>query len=113
LIHLIANEHTATNAERHETELQYVKQSASQVKAILSQITDKSIAKKVESVYDLLHSSPVKSDSSVCSLEEEIIREISNLDRVARQNDLAQTATLADKIYQLADKRNRQLKLLN
>ena len=113
LAYLIANEHTADKVERHEAELQYVKQSSAQLKAILQQITDKPTAKKVEQVYDLLHSSQVKSDNSVRLLEEEIINEINNLDRAVEQNDWEQTATLADKIYKLADKRNRQLKLLN
>jgi len=113
LAYMIADEHTADKVEQHENELQYVKQSSAQLKTILQQITDKPTAKKVEQVYDLLHSSQVKSDSSVHPLEMEIISEINHLDRAVEQNDLKQIATLADKIYKLADKRNLQLKLLN
>jgi len=113
LVYLIADEHTAASVERHETELQYVKQSSAQLKAILQQITDKPTAKKVEQVYDLIHSSPVKSDSSVRSLEKEIISEINNLDHIVEQNNLEQISTHAYKISKLAEKRNRELKLLN
>ena len=113
LVYLIANEHTADNVERHEAELQYVKQSSAQLKTILQQITDKPTAKKVEQVYDLIHSSQVKSDSSVHSLEKEIVSEINNLDNAVERNNLEQIATLADKIYKLAEKRNSRLKLLN
>ena len=113
LSHLIANEHTAESVERHAVEIQYVKESASQVNSILKHIDDRTLAKKVEQVYDLLHSSQVKSDSSVRSLEGEIISEINNLERIVERNDLEQAATLADKIFKLAEKRNRQLKLLN
>ena len=113
LAHLIADEHTAAKVERHEAELQYVKQSSAQLKAILQQITDKPTAKKVEQVYDLIHSSQVKSDKSIHLLEKEIISEINKLDSATEQNHLEQIAVLADKIYKLADKRNRQLKLLN
>ena len=112
-IYLIANEHTAESVEKRETELQFVKQSSVQVKAILEQITDKLTAKKVEQLYDLLHGSQVKSHSGIHPLEKEILREIRNLDRSADSNDLTQISTLADKIIKLTEKRNRELKLLN
>jgi len=113
LIHLIANEHTAANVEQRETELQYVKQSSARVKAILQKITDKFAVQKVEQLYDLLHSSQVKSNNNVQLLEKEIFREIHNLEFVADSNDLEQIITIADKIYMLAEKRNQELKLLN
>ena len=113
LILLIANEHTADSVERREAELQYVKQSSSKLKAILQQIADKPTAKKVEKVYDLIYSSPVRSDSSIHSLEREIISEINNLEYAVERTNLEQIATLADRIHKLAEKRNSQLKLLN
>ena len=113
LTYMIADEHTAASVEKREAELQYVKQSSAQLKVILQQITDKVAAKKVEQVYDLIHSSQVKSDSSVRPLEEEIISEIDSLDRATERNNLEQITVLAGKIYKLADKRNHQLKLLN
>ena len=113
LILLIANEHTADSVERREAELQYVKQSSAQLNTILQQITDKPTAKKVEKVYDLIYSSPVRSDSSIHSLEREIISEINNLEYAVERTNLEQIATLADRIHKLAEKRNSQLKLLN
>jgi len=113
IIYLIANKHTSESVERHETELQFVKHSSAKVKAILQQITDQPIAKKVEQLYDLLNSSQVKSNSSVHPLEEEILHEINNLDNNTKSNDLETIITLADKIYKLTEKRNRELKLLN
>jgi len=113
LIYLIANEHTTESAEKRETELQFVKQSSAQVKAILEQITDKPTAKKVEQLYDLLHSSQVKSHSNVRLLEKEILSEIRNLISTADSNNLTQVSTLTDKISKLTEKRNRELKLLN
>jgi len=113
LVYLIADEHTAKSVEQHEAELQYVKQSSSQLKTILQQIADKSTAKKVEQVYDLIHSSQVKSDSSVRSLEEEIINEINNLDHAVEQSNLEQAYILAEQIHKSALKRNNLLKLIN
>jgi hypothetical protein len=111
LIYLIANEHTAAGAERHETELQYV-QSSAMLQSVLGRISEKTAAKKVERLYDLIHSSPVKSSGNVRSLEEQIIREIKWLNNIG-QNETEQIAATADKIYQLAEERNRKLKISN
>jgi len=111
LILLIANEHTADNVERREAELQYVKQSSSQLNTILQQITDKPTVKKVEKIYDLIYSSPSRSNANVHSLEQEVISEIERLASVVNQNDMEQIVSIADKIYRLADERNRQLKI--
>jgi hypothetical protein len=112
LVHLIANEHTAVSSERHEIELQYVKQSSAMLQSVLGRISDKPAAKKVERLYDLIHSSPVKSTDNVHSLEEQIISEIRRLNNIG-QNETEQIVTTADKIYQLAEERNRQLKISN
>jgi hypothetical protein len=109
IVNMLANEHTANNVERREIELKYVKQSASHVKSILQQITDKPTAKKVERLYDTIHASPVKSSPDVQMLEKEIISEINYLDQAARENNLAQVDELATKLTRLAEERNRKL----
>ena len=113
LIHLIANEHTADSAERREIELQYIKESSAKIHSILQQITDHDTAKKVERVYDLLHSSPTKSNADVRELEEQVISEIERLASVVSQNETEQMISIADKIYRLAEERNNKLKFLN
>jgi hypothetical protein len=113
LMHLIANEHTAANVERHEAELLYVKESSAKLQSVMSQITDKATAKKVERIYDLIHSSPVKSNTSVRSLEQQIISEIDNLRNAVANSETESIISLSDKIYRLAEERNIQLKLYN
>jgi hypothetical protein len=113
LVYLIANEHTADNAERREAELQYVKESSAKLQYILQQITDKVAAKKVEQVYDLVHSSPTKSNADIRSLEQQIIGEIEQLISVVCQKETEQIVSIADKVYRLAEERNNKLKLLN
>ena len=113
LIHLIANEHTADISERHEAELQYVKESSAKLHSVLQQIKDRAIAKKVERAYDLIHSSPVRSNADVRSLENQVISEIERLGSVVSQNETEQIVSITDKIYRLADERNRQLKTAN
>lgn len=113
LSHLIANEHTANSVERREVELQYVKESASRIQSILRQITDRAANKKVQMLYDLIHSSPVKSHYDVYPVEQEVINEIETLIRTVKQNDIEKIVIITDKIYNLAEKRNNKLKFLN
>jgi len=113
LMYLIANEHTADNTERREAELQYVKLSSAKLQSLMQQISDRDIAKKVERVYDLIHSSPAKSNPDVRSLEEEVINEIERLGSLVSQNEMEQIVSIADKICRLAEERNRQVKTNN
>jgi len=113
LVYLIVNERTANNAKQCETDLLYVKECATKVHSILQQITDKAVAKKIEQVYDLLHCSPAKSNTDVRLLEQQVISEIERLESVVSQNKTEQIALIADKIYRLADERNKQLKNSN
>ena len=110
LANLLVNEHTADNVERHEDELQYVKKSSAKLQFVMQQITDRATVKKVEHVYDLIRSSPARSNAAVRSLERQVINEI---ERLADQNETEQIVSIADKIYRLADERNRQLKTNN
>jgi len=113
LVYLIANEHTANSTGQRDAELQYVKESSAKLHSVLQQITDHDAAKKVERVYDLIHSSPVKSNANVYSLEQQVINEIERLESVVNQNDTQQIFSIAEKIYRFADERNRQLKINN
>ncbi len=113
LTNLISNEHTADNIERHEVELKYVKESSSRLDALLKQISDNAIRKKVEKAYDLIHSSQVKSSHNVKSIEQDVISEIDNLEKALKQNNFVNIQLIVDKICNLANDRNRQLKLLN
>jgi hypothetical protein len=111
--HLIANEHTAESTERREVELQYVKVSSARLQSALQQITDKTILKKTERVYDLIHSSPIRSNIGIRSLEQQVISEIEQLENAVNKNETEQVGLIADKIYRLAEERNRQLKINN
>ena len=110
---MIADEHTAKSVEKHEAELIYVKESCSMLKAIMSDISDKQLYRKVEKAYDLIQSSPVKSATNVLSLESQVISEIDNLGLAVRNDDATAISASADKIVRLANERNRFLRLSN
>lgn len=103
---MIADEHTAKSVEKHEAELIYVKESCSMLKAIMSDISDKQLYRKIEKAYDLIQSSPVKSATNVLSIESQIISEIDNLGLAVRNGDATAISASADKIARLANERN-------
>jgi hypothetical protein len=113
IINLIANEHTAYNIERHEVELKYVKESSSRLDDLLKQISDNAIRKKVEKAYDLIHSSQVKSSNNLKALEQDVFNEIDNLEKALQKNNFENIQMIVDNICNLANERNRQLKLIN
>ena len=111
--HIIANEYTADNIERHELELQYVKNCSAQLKGIMNQVEDKNIKKKVEKAYDTLHSSPVRSNNTARDYELTVMDLIEVLEQNIERNDLIAASTTLDKILKNADERNRRVRLGN
>lgn len=111
--HMIANEHTADSIERHEMELQYVKECSVRLKGIMGQVEDKNIKKKVEKAYDKLHSSQVKSSNAARDYELTVMDLIDVLEQNINRNDLVAASTTLDKILRNADERNRRVRLNN
>ena len=110
---MIADEHTAKSVEKHKAELIYVKESCSMLKAIMSDISDEQLYRKIEKAYDLIQSSPVKSATNVLNIESQVISEIDNLGLAVRNGDATAISASADKIARLANERNRLLRLSN
>lgn len=113
LSHMIANESTADSIKQHEMELQYVKDAASKLKGIMDSIEDKKLYKKVEKLYDLLHSSPAKSNKSVRDYELNVLELIDALEGSINRSDIKAAETIISKIEHNANERNRYLKYKN
>lgn len=111
--HMIANESTADSIERHEMELRYVRDASSKLKGIMDSISDKQLRKKVEKLYDLLHSSPAKSNNSVRDYELTVLELIDVLEGNIDRNDTPAAETTISKIERNASERNRRLKYGN
>lgn len=111
--HLIANESTADSIERHEDEVAYIKQSAARVKPLIGKMSNKKANKEIEKLYDLLHSSPTRSSSTVRSLELSIIDKIGELeDSISSENEDEVVAKVGN-IISLVEDRNRKIRLSN
>ena len=111
--HMIANESTAGSIKRHEMELRYVRDASSKLKGIMDSISDKQLRKKVEKLYDLLHSSPAKSNNSVRDYELTVLELIDALEGSIDRNDIQAAETIISKIERNANERNRYLKYRN
>lgn len=113
LSHMIANENTADSVERHEMELRYIKDCSARILPLVDMISDKKTKKKVETVYDMIHGSPVKSNHSVRQIELDVMDQIDALEAAVNSADNDKIASTCNKITRLADERNRQLKYNN
>lgn len=111
--HLIANESTADSVEQHEDEVAYIKTAASRVKALVGKVKDKKANKEIEKAYDLLHSSPTKSTSTVRHLESSVMNQISDLEDAVQSGKTDLIISIAGEIISTMEERNRKLRLSN
>ena len=107
---MIANEHTAESVERHEMELRYVKDASAHLKSIMDSVSDKAMRKKIERLYDLLHSSPAKSHRTVRDYELTVLDLIDALENDLSRGDIPAANATISKIERNASERNRRLK---
>ena len=111
--HMIANEHTADSIERHEMELQYVKESSAKIKGIMGSVEDRKLKKQIEKAYDLIHGSQTKSNNAARDYELTVMDLLEVLEQNIKRNDLVAASTTLDKIIKNAEERNRRVPLGN
>ena len=70
---------------------------------------NQAIYKKVEKVYDFIHSSPIKSNNQVMEYEIEVFRLVSMLDKCVDNNNMSEIDKTIDEIMKNAGARNRML----
>lgn len=110
LVNMIANEHTAENVERHENEVIFIEGCSSRVKHLLGKLSDKRANKELEKLYDLLHSSPAKSNDSVKKIEIDVSNRICELENLIRIKDITNVIDICENIISLVEERNSILK---
>lgn len=113
LSHLIANEDTADKVEKHENEAAFIKQASMQIKALVGKSDSKKANKEIEKTFDLLHSSPSKSNNAVAPLESAILRTVAELEGTVSSKDEDAIISKAREIISLAEARNSELKKSN
>ena len=111
LANLIANESTADSERRHDEEVSYIKTASLRVKSLMNKSDNKKINKEVEKIYDLLHSSPVKSVPDVYTLETAIINKISELEQAVFSNEDDNIKRITRDITRDVEERNKVIKM--
>jgi len=96
----------------HEAEMKYIDKASSGLENLSIMIDDKNLLKKVNKAYDIISASPVHSDESVKSIENEVLTIIDEMNEMFL-TDKNNTYNLIDKIIYLANKRNAILRKLN
>lgn len=113
LVNMLHNEHTADNEQRRAVEISFIKTASSKVKFLMGCTSDVVLKAKIESVYDLLHSSPSKSNLSVKELENSVMMMIGELGMILEENNLEEANKLVRKIQYAMEERNRIVALSN
>lgn len=110
IIDTLVNGHTLEQQRIHEMELDYVRDGSRKLGALMQSGLDRDAQRQVEYLYDLIHSSPVKSDPSVYGYEQKVIILINALEDDIASGDINSiNATIAG-IKKNADERNNILK---
>jgi len=110
---MIANEHTAETEEKRQYQIDYVKNTTAEISSILNIIDNTEVKKKLEKVYDVLNTSPVKSHPDLLSIESQIIASIPNLKKAVSDNNKEAIVSQADTMLTMVNERNRHLRLLH
>lgn len=107
---IIANESTADKAAQHEAEAAYIMQAAAAVKPLIGKMNSEAANKKVEHLYNVLHSSPTKSSTMVQTLEADIERKIALLRKAATDGCENEIIAISEEATALIEERNEVLK---
>ena len=110
---LIANERTADAEEKKHNEVLYIKNASTKLKLIIDKVNDGNAKKKVEKVYDVVTSSPVKSHPDLTQTENSILQSINELENAISINDNNKIISLADSLLSAVNERNMHLKNYN
>lgn len=110
LSNLLSSEHTADSIERHEQEVNYIKQASARIKLMLDKLDDPKVNREIESVYDALHASPVRSVAAASRTESEIVRRIASLELAIRAKDTESSVTLCAELREQINERNTIIK---
>ena len=113
LLNLLYDEHTANAEQRRAVEINFIKTASSKAKILMDSTSDAMLKNKLEKVYDMIHTSPSKSYTSVKELENNVIMMLGELGMVLEENNVDEANKLIRKIQYTMEERNRIVALSN
>ena len=108
---MMGNSKTAESMERHASERQFIAGAAAQLSIIRNSVTDPVLKKQIESVYDLIRSSPQRSSASVAENENAVMQQISALQTAVTAQDADGIRAALTAIRQQTELRNSFLNI--
>ncbi len=111
LIQMMGNNSTAQSMQRHQTERQFIAGASAQLGIIRNSVSDPAIRKQIESVYDLIRSSPQRSSASVAVNENAVMEQISALQAAVSAQDPEKIRAAVSSIRQQTELRNSFLNM--
>lgn len=101
-----ANIKTSTSEVNRNVEIVFIKSASSKLDITRMGISDVTLRRKLDNLYDLLSSSPVKSHPDVKLIEEEIISDIHMLSSLVRDGEYEKATDTISQIQNLILERN-------
>lgn len=107
---LLMNDTIAKKQAVHDAQNSFIKTISSTLKYIESIAADQKLKDKINDVYTIAHTSPIKTSESVKVQEDEIVGLLSEVEGKVEAKDDAATLELLEKVVKLLNKRNFVLK---
>ncbi|MCL2264704.1 MAG: hypothetical protein FWC22_01565 [Treponema sp.] len=113
IINTAANERTAEALEIRQEQINYIKIASAKLKLLMDRVDNKEARRKVESVYDAVSTSPVKSHQDLVEIENRILHAINDLEKEIAANNNEKIITSAISLLSDVKERNILLKTIN
>ena len=111
-VNLLADDSTEKKQAKIENDSSFIKNISAKIKYILTLLSDKNAKSRLENLYDFAHSSPTKSSEAVKVYENEILKNLCELENAAEKNETDEVLKIALQIEKLLNKRNLEIKSL-
>ena len=110
LLTMLANENTSESEKNAEQGLKYIKDGSSLLQELKSLSSDIEIKRIIQNIYDILHSSPIKTTEEAMISEEIVLELLITLKTKIKSLDREEVKKNLSKIMEHINERNRILK---
>lgn len=107
---ILATDSINKNTNQRDKENAHIKAISNRLLFLINKANDKELSKKIEKAYDIINSSPVKSNPKIFEFEDEIKIKTEYLEAALISNNIVESNTLIERIIELANQRNEIMK---
>lgn len=107
---ILATESITKNVTQRKIETSYIKEMSYALANLIDKANDKEVKKELMKAYDIVSSSPTKSNDTVADLENDIKNAIAKIEQAIYMNNKDSAISLSKLIVKLTEKRNKIIK---